>query len=64
MGQNIQLEALLHHGKEYSIFYVLLTVQFGIIFVNNQLDAQLCFRVCLFQFCTCFERGARGGAVG
>ena len=35
-------------------FYVLLTVHLGIIFVNNQLDAQFFFHVCLFLFSTCF----------
>jgi hypothetical protein len=35
--------------------YVLLTVQhIGIIFVNNQLDAQFFFPVRLFLFSTCF----------
>ena len=37
-------------------FYVLLTVHLGIFLVNNQLDAQLFFFVCLFQFSTCFEQ--------
>ena len=36
-------------------FYVLLTVHLGSIFVNNQFDAQVFFRVCLFHFSTCFE---------
>ena len=37
-------------------FDALLTVHLGIILVNNQLDAQLFFLICLFQFSTCFER--------
>jgi len=37
-------------------FYVLLTVQLGSVLVNNQHDAQFFFfRICLFQFPTCFE---------
>jgi len=36
-------------------FYVLLTVHLGIILVNNQLDAQFSFRICLFQISTRFE---------
>jgi hypothetical protein len=36
------------------LFYVLLTVHLDIIFVNNQLDLQLFFHVCLFLFSTCF----------
>jgi len=39
----------------YLYFYVLLTVHLGIILVNNQLDAQLFFWICLFQLSTCFE---------
>jgi len=30
-------------------FRVLLTVHLGIILINNQLEAQLFFRVCIFQ---------------
>jgi len=30
-------------------------VHLGIILVNNQLGAQFFFRICLFQFSTCFE---------
>jgi hypothetical protein len=37
-------------------FYVLLTVHLGVILVNNQLDAQFFFLMCLLQFCTCFEQ--------
>jgi hypothetical protein len=37
-------------------FYVLLTAHLGIILVNNQLDAQFFFLICLFQFSTCFEQ--------
>jgi len=37
-------------------FYVLLTVNPGIILVRNQLDAQFFFVICLFQFSTCFEQ--------
>jgi len=39
------------------IFYVLLTVQFSILFsVINQLDAQnFCFTISLFHASTCFE---------
>jgi hypothetical protein len=37
-------------------FYVLLTVHLGIIFANNQLDAQFLFHVCLFLLSTCFEQ--------
>jgi len=36
-------------------FYVLLTVHLGIILVNDQLDAQFFFRICLSQISTCFE---------
>jgi len=36
-------------------FYVLLTVHLGIILVNDQLDAQFFFRICLFQISTCFD---------
>ena len=36
-------------------FYVLLNMRLGIILVNDRLDAQLFFRVCLFQIPTCFE---------
>jgi len=35
-------------------FYVLLTVHLSIIFVNNQLDMQFLFHVCLLLFSTCF----------
>jgi len=28
----------------------------GIFLVNNPLDAQFFFLICLFQFCTCFEQ--------
>jgi len=37
-------------------FYVLLIVHLGSVLVNNQLDAQFFFRICLFQFSTCFEQ--------
>jgi hypothetical protein len=36
-------------------FYVLLKVRLGIIFVNDQLDAQFFFRIYLFQISICFE---------
>ena len=42
------------HNSVITVFYVLLTVHLGIIFVNNQLDAQLFFHVRLFLFSTCF----------
>ena len=35
---------------------VLLTVRISIFLVNNQLDAQLFFLICLFHFSTCFEQ--------
>jgi len=31
-------------------------VNLGIFFVNDQLDAQFLFLICLFQFSTCFEQ--------
>jgi hypothetical protein len=37
-------------------FYVSLTVHLGTILVNNQLDTQFFFLVCLLQFSTCFEQ--------
>jgi len=37
----------------FEIFYSLLTEHPSIMFVNNQLDAQI-FHVCLFLFSTCF----------
>jgi len=36
-------------------FYVLLTLHLGAVLVNNQLDAQFFYHICLFQFSTCFE---------
>jgi hypothetical protein len=38
------------------MFYVLLTVHLGIILVNDQLDAQFFFLICLFQSSICFEQ--------
>jgi hypothetical protein len=38
------------------LFYVLLTAHLGIILVNDQLDAQFFFLICLFQSSTCFEQ--------
>jgi len=35
-------------------FYVLLAVHLVTVLVNNQLDAQFLFHVCLFLFSTCF----------
>ena len=43
-------------GGLNSEFYVLLTVHFGTVLVNNQLDTQFFFLICLFQFPTCFEQ--------
>jgi hypothetical protein len=40
---------------DVNTFYVLLTVHLDSILVNNQLDAQFFFRVCLFNFSRCFE---------
>jgi hypothetical protein len=40
--------------KFISFFYILLTVHRGITFVNNQLDVQFFFHLCLFLFSTCF----------
>jgi len=40
--------------RRICLWYVLLTMHLGIIFVNNQLDAQFFFHVCLFLFCLCF----------
>jgi hypothetical protein len=37
-------------------FYVLLTVHLGIILVNDKLDAEFFFLICLFQSSTCFEQ--------
>jgi hypothetical protein len=37
-------------------FYVLLTVHLGIIPVNDQLDAQFFFLICLFKSFICFEQ--------
>jgi hypothetical protein len=37
------------------ILYVLLTVNLGLVPVNNPLDAQFFIRIYLFQFSTCFE---------
>jgi hypothetical protein len=37
-------------------FYDLLTVLLGIILVNDQLDTQFYFLICLFQSSTCFEQ--------
>jgi hypothetical protein len=42
-------------SEQHFEFYVLLTVHLGSVLVNNQLDAQLFFRVYLFQFSTCLE---------
>jgi hypothetical protein len=36
--------------------YVLLAVHLGVILVNDQLDAQFFFLICLFQSSTCFEQ--------
>ena len=44
------------HGATVKEYYVLLTVRLGIFLVNNQLDTQLFFIICLFQFSTCFEQ--------
>ena len=41
---------------ESLLFHALLTVLLGIILVNNQFDVQFSFRICLFQFSTCFEQ--------
>jgi hypothetical protein len=38
------------------LFCVPLTVHLSIILVNDQLDAQFPFSICLFQFSTCFEQ--------
>jgi hypothetical protein len=43
----------IHH---LTFFYVLLTAHLGIILINNQLDAQFFFLLCLFQFSACFEQ--------
>jgi hypothetical protein len=37
-------------------FYVFLTVHLGVILVNDQLDAQFFFLICLFQSSTRFEQ--------
>jgi hypothetical protein len=37
------------------IRYVWCMINNGNTLVNDQLDAQLFFRICLFQICTCFE---------
>jgi hypothetical protein len=39
-----------------TVFYVMLTAHLDMILVNNQLDAQLFFSICLLQFSTCFEQ--------
>jgi hypothetical protein len=41
---------------ERTEFYVSLTVHLGIILVEDQLDAQFFFLICLFEFSTCFEQ--------
>jgi hypothetical protein len=41
------------------LFYILFAVHLGTIPVNNQLDAQFFFLICLLQFSTCFgQHGA------
>jgi hypothetical protein len=40
----------------FNWFYVLFTVHLGIILVNDHLDAQFFFLLCLFQSSTCFEQ--------
>jgi hypothetical protein len=37
------------------IFYASLTVHFGSVLENNELDGQFFFRKYLLQFSTCFE---------
>jgi hypothetical protein len=44
------------HISKSPIFYVLLTVHLGIILVNDQLDAQFFFLICLFQSSSFFEQ--------
>jgi hypothetical protein len=39
-----------------NVFYVLLTVHLGVTLVNNQIDAQFFFLICLLQLSTCFEQ--------
>jgi hypothetical protein len=39
--------ALRCSGQEFPFFYVLFTVHLGIILVNDQLDAQFFFLVCI-----------------
>ena len=39
-------------------FYILLTTHLCIILCNDQLDAQLLFCVCLFQFSTRFKHSS------
>jgi len=43
------------HIDIYRVIYVLLTVHLASVLLNNQLDAQFLFRICLFQFSTCSE---------
>jgi hypothetical protein len=57
MKENIKFCAfILICSKPRPKFCVLLTVHLGIILVNDQLDAQFFFLLCLFQSCTCFEQ--------
>jgi hypothetical protein len=51
----VMSEAVFHKNfGAHALFvtYVLLTVHLSIILVNDQLDAQLFFRICLFQVST------------
>jgi len=41
-----------------SFFYNLLTVRLSTILVNNQLETQFFFLICLFQFSPCFEHSS------
>jgi hypothetical protein len=50
------IESSLLSASFYVEFYVLLTVHLGIILVNDRLDAQFFFLICLFQSSSCFEQ--------
>ena len=50
-----QCLSLVYKWHSVAVFHVLLTVHFGIILVNNQLDAQFFF-IRSFQFSTRFEQ--------
>jgi hypothetical protein len=48
--------AWMHVEKHPWIFILCLMQQGHLLLVNNQLDAQFFFLICLFQFSTCFEQ--------